>query len=239
MALHIIRGKLVFASVPIPGKDGSANVLGIQIEGGRTLPLATCIRRLKAQVGGYKSVQVTAHYHVTDTPVPREELQVALARMAVGDLVTTYYHRYSDQSGYLWTSEAAKIGEHDIVKEIWTMYGDKYSETPPNLYLHLEVEAHDVKGPTRIVPVILLGIPIGLAKTHLNDGADDHYTNVALDDQGRAALGTDEFLKDGHDLSISAVAGRWTLSKRGAQVASGFVDIRGLADAFESAYLRD
>lgn len=77
---------------------------------------------------GYGKRPVTVNYHITDEPVSEMELHERLVAMMCGtthegegDL--SYYHRYSDMTGYLWTDEKFRVGGHNVIAELTTYRG--------------------------------------------------------------------------------------------------------------------
>lgn len=238
MALHILRGRLLKAEVPIPEHDISTLfVLCVEIEGGAVLPLAPYLRLLKEQIQLQRSDQVTVAWHVTDRPVPREELDENVARQALGDLRVNYHHAFSSMSGYVWTDEKAEVGGHDIVKELTTAIEGPDDDELVR-YLHLEIETHDVAEAERLVPILLLGVPLGTAESVVrsDEGDDETYENVALNEIGDRALVVKMGVPtSGLNLTLSRSSGRWLLrDRKGGKMANGSVSLMELGKAFEA-----
>lgn len=79
----------------------------------------------------YSHKKVTIRYWITDEPKTKTQLVEDAIRKYSGDATAHYYDRYSDYTGYLWTESAAKVGGHDLLRELYS-YKDKF------LYLEIE-----------------------------------------------------------------------------------------------------
>lgn len=66
---------------------------------------------------------VSINYHVTDEPFAEDELlSMLVAKMCgvshSGEGKAEYSHRYSELTGYLWTTETLEVGGHDVLQEL-------------------------------------------------------------------------------------------------------------------------
>lgn len=78
----------------------------------------------------YKELNAHIRYHVTDKQMLFEELNDNILNTLEGCPDTSYYHRFSDITGYLWTVEKVIINDHDIIEELYSMIGGKYYSGP-------------------------------------------------------------------------------------------------------------
>lgn len=80
----------------------------------------------------YASIQMLTG----DTPIDLDHLDETKIVSMMGMVDATYYHRYSDYTGYLWTEEGFKCGGHDIRKILSSHIGE---------YIHMEIELYRPK----------------------------------------------------------------------------------------------
>jgi len=71
---------------------------------------------------------VTVNYHITDQPFSQEELtSMVIAKMCgvsfKGNAECSYYHQYSEITGYLWTTEKFIVGGHNMISELSSYLG--------------------------------------------------------------------------------------------------------------------
>jgi len=78
----------------------------------------------------YASIQMLTG----DTPIDMEHIDETKVVSMEGEVHSTYYHRYSDYTGYLWTEEGFKCGGHDIRKILQSHMGE---------YIHMEIELYE------------------------------------------------------------------------------------------------
>ncbi len=70
-----------------------------------------------------KKIPATIRYHITSEKKTFEELNENIIRKVCGaDLDIKYSHHYSDLTGYLWTDENFIVNNHDIIKEIQSIF---------------------------------------------------------------------------------------------------------------------
>lgn len=85
-------------------------------------------------VGFFPTIpMIRVSYFVSDIPILDDEIDKTLIKYLSGYLETEYHARYSEITGYLWTTEYAKIGGHDLLEELENYVG-KY------LYLRIKVD---------------------------------------------------------------------------------------------------
>ena len=71
---------------------------------------------------------VTIDYVVNDTFLKPEDMNRSIIEHLYGKATISYGHCYSDITGYLWTDEECTLGGHDIIEELRTHMGSKWSE---------------------------------------------------------------------------------------------------------------
>ena len=71
-------------------------------------------------------------YAISENPIESIDSVLLDIENAFDDetLDMQYIHRYSEETGYLWTDEKLEIGGHDILKELYSYIGK---------YLYLEI----------------------------------------------------------------------------------------------------
>lgn len=74
---------------------------------------------------------LTVRYFLTDTMLPKEQLEENLAKSLMGAGNAEYNMHYSDITGYLWTDEELNVGGHDLLGELQESIGK---------FLHMEIE---------------------------------------------------------------------------------------------------
>jgi hypothetical protein len=80
-------------------------------------PLASALSWMRGK-------QVTIRYWITDKQVTKEEAQETFLKTVMGIATdVTYYARYSEATGYLWTDEYLKVGGHDLLTELRSNVG--------------------------------------------------------------------------------------------------------------------
>ena len=77
--------------------------------------------------------QVSVRYWISDTEKTKEELTENMIMTMAGAVDADYSDRYSDVTGYLWTDEELKIGEHDLLAELQDNLGK---------FVYLEIDVH-------------------------------------------------------------------------------------------------
>lgn len=84
---------------------------------------------------GYKYLSV--RYFVSENPIRNEEeAQEKLLNRIYGVTDASYWHHYSELTGYLFTDENLIVGGHDLLKELQSFVGNfilleiDYSKTP-------------------------------------------------------------------------------------------------------------
>lgn len=127
--------------------ESDAHVLGIRTESGEEIIFAQYIEDVLNQVQDYcyeNKVPASIRYHVTDTQKSFEELNTDWLMNVEGyPTSASYYHRCSDLSGYLYTTEKFIVNEHDIVQELYNHIGGPngyYTDNIPNRWLSMEIK---------------------------------------------------------------------------------------------------
>jgi hypothetical protein len=69
---------------------------------------------------------VNVRFYISDEERTISELNENLILSMSGALTASYYDRYSDYTGYLWTEDNLKIGNHDLLADI-ASHKDKYA----------------------------------------------------------------------------------------------------------------
>lgn len=77
---------------------------------------------------------VTVRFWISEEPKEKERLLEDLILNLSGSLDATYQDSYSDYTGYLWTDEEIKVGNHDLLKDLSVHIGK---------YLYLEIDVHN------------------------------------------------------------------------------------------------
>lgn len=80
----------------------------------------------------YASIQML----IGDTPIDMNHIDETKIVSMMGEVDSKYYHRYSDYTGYLWTTEGFKCGGHDIPDILECNIGK---------YIHMEIELYKRK----------------------------------------------------------------------------------------------
>ncbi len=78
-----------------------------------------------------KNSNVSIWYLISDKPIPEKEINMELVKYQNGISDSDYGAHYSDMTGYLWTDEEAKVGGHDLIRELQSNLGK---------FLHMEVK---------------------------------------------------------------------------------------------------
>ena len=94
--------------------SGEYYAVGVRDGNGTVRYLAEAVK----DVVGWGGKTMTVQYHLSSEPMSFYDLEEHLAKTALGLVKAEFYHRYSDLTGYLWTEEEIKVGNHDILKEI-------------------------------------------------------------------------------------------------------------------------
>lgn len=100
--------------------------------------LAEAFQRLREAHWNQKNKQISLSWHVTDEPKSYQDLETNIIKAVMGDLKTTFSHRYSDLTGYLWTNEDVKLQGHDLLREIATACQGK-----SKAWVYIRFEVHD------------------------------------------------------------------------------------------------
>ncbi len=74
---------------------------------------------------------VSVWYLISDKPIPEKEINKEVVQYQTGAAKSRYGAKYSDMTGYLWTDEEAKVGGHDLIRELTSNLGK---------FLHMEIE---------------------------------------------------------------------------------------------------
>ena len=82
----------------------------------------------------YEDINAHVRFHVTDKQMMFEELNDNVLNKLEGCADTSYYHRFSDITGYLWTEQKIIINNHDIIETIYSMIGGKYNYNQEKKY---------------------------------------------------------------------------------------------------------
>ena len=70
-----------------------------------------------------QSKPITVRYWISDTQLTKEQAQEETVHRLCGKGAADYYHRYSELTGYLWTTANLKVGGHDLLAELMSHVG--------------------------------------------------------------------------------------------------------------------
>jgi len=109
--------------------EESSPLLGLENDG-ETLILAKELYNICEQarwaVESKKCFSAQITYHVSDNEMTWDELTENRLKQVFGAPDADYGHHCSDLTGYLWTDEKFVVNNHDLIKELWSIVGDKY-----------------------------------------------------------------------------------------------------------------
>jgi hypothetical protein len=80
-------------------------------------PMHTYLSEVIEKLMGWNNI-ATFQWHIASEPKSFYELEEALVKTSMGEVDASFYHSYSDLTGYLWTNEEIKVGGHDLLGEI-------------------------------------------------------------------------------------------------------------------------
>lgn len=78
--------------------------------------------------------QVTVRFYISDEERSKSEMQENLILSIAGGVEAKYGDAYSEYTGYLWTDDELKIGNHDLIETLANYDGK---------YCYLEIDIHE------------------------------------------------------------------------------------------------
>jgi len=79
----------------------------------------------------FNGKEVSVRYWISATEKEIDELKRNMLLKLVGSCEADYHDAYSDITGYLWTDQDAKVGGHDLIRELQSNIGK---------FLYMEVD---------------------------------------------------------------------------------------------------
>lgn len=83
---------------------------------------------------GWRNKYASIQMLTGDTPIDIDHIDETKIVSMMGEIESKYYHRYSDLTGYLWTTEKFECGGHDIPQILRSHMGE---------YIHMEIELYE------------------------------------------------------------------------------------------------
>lgn len=98
------------------------------------------------------SMRVQCSWHVIDRPMSGEQLRADQARHAIGDTTACSNHFWSEVTGWMRTTEFFKVGEENLLRELWSAIGaaDYYAKDWEEGVENLDVARYGGPGVFRV-----------------------------------------------------------------------------------------
>lgn len=97
---------------------------------GESFPFSKEMEEKVGWLNYYANIQILTG----DTLIDIDHIDETKVVSMEGVVESEYYHRYSDCTGYLWTTEEFKAGGHDILQIL---------ESHIDEYIHMEIELYE------------------------------------------------------------------------------------------------
>jgi hypothetical protein len=87
------------------------------------LSLSTLNKPLAEELEYITGRNVTVRYWLSKRQVSFTELKTEAVKVIMGGFKSEFYERYSEYTGYLWTTQELMVGGHDLLGELETYVG--------------------------------------------------------------------------------------------------------------------